>query len=680
MYIYFREYEPIKLFLSIFAWEHLFSDKTKFMKAIHKSFGHKIILLVLLIAGLSSAMFAQPMKPYQDKTHYSKAFGKERPYRIYLPESYLSTDQKYPVIYFFHGWGGRHFKDDNARLEYEKLGELVNKYQFIMVMWNGNMEESEPRPYNIGNHQDVKYNIQMKDYLPELVNYIDSTYFTYADRNHRGIIGFSMGGFMAYYLAGKYPDRFLAAVNMVGSPEFFIGLPHNHTLYQVRYSFDNLKDVALLFHNRDSCQMSGLNDEVNNGAHWSQLKNYEYHKQKGGHKVDEPGETKVFESAVSFICQQFENPAPLSSTWSHYDLCADFSLWNYSVNSTKDEPGYLCLKNVDTHGFGFHSAQWLPDGPALHSGKALVTTAPLYVPNAAYRISSYSKADNKLTMMHKPADKDGRLHFELPFHGTEIGISKDAQQAGFTAIDYQLNDHHRMLRINEDNQLSLSIFNRDGAFAQKGTLKVTLSCADSSVTIQSSTQLINLEKGKYLIHTKPFKVYSTKTPPSDGSPGQLRLAVDLENDTLRKQEYMVIPVYYEAPNFTDVTVDDGRTVKPSRKTSKTSTTVSDSVYGAGNGDGIINPGEQIMLYKDGHRLRLYTDDPYVMANEEKLVDEVLPAVWPDGYTLSSVVKIAPDCQEDQVIEFLASYETKTHMPIYRQVKWGKVKIKVNPQK
>lgn len=51
-------------------------------------------------------------------------------------------------------------------------------------------------------------------------------------------------------------------------------------------------------------------------------------------------------------------------------------------------------------------------------------------------------------------------------------------------------------------------------------------------------------------------------------------------------------------------------------------------------------GEQIMHYEGSHRLRLFSDDPYVIAGDEKLADEILPAVWPDGYTLSSVVKIA----------------------------------------
>lgn len=646
------------------------------MKVINKTISRTLLALILLIAGITFKGIGQTNHPYKDKAHYSKVFGKEKPYRIYLPVSYESSVKKYPVIYFFHGWGGRYFKDDNAKLEYEKLGQLADKYQFILVLWDGNMEESEPRPYNIGNHDNIKYDIQMKDYLPELVSFIDTTYRTFTDRNHRGIIGFSMGGILSFYLSGKYPDKFSAAVNMVGSPEFFIGMPDNHTLYQVRYTLDNLKDVSLLFHNRDSCQMSGLNDEVNKGALWSEVKDYEYHKMKGGHKVDDPGETKVFESAVQFIMSRFEHPLPLNKTWSHVDLCPEFSLWDYSVKSDKAEPGYLYLRNVDKNGFGFYTTKWLPEGPELKNCNTRLSTAPVYEPNAAYRISSYSTADRKLTMMHKPADKAGRLHFELPGSGTEIGIAKEEQQAGFAVLDYELNGNRQLIRINEDNRLTLHLLNRDGAFARKGALKVTLSCADSSVAIPSPVQTINLTKGKYLVQTEPFTVTSTKTPPFDGSPWQLRIKVSMEYDTMHLEDALVVPVFYDMPYFSDVKVDDGRLIPSAKPVDNAGVTTKDSIYGTGNGNGKVAPGEQIMLYKDGHRLRLYTDDPYVVASEEKMVDEVLPAVWPDGYTLSSVVKIATDCPEGHEIEFTGHYETKTYMPIYRQLKWGKIKLKV----
>lgn len=648
------------------------------MKTYHHLF-RQLIALLFLVIGLVFTGNSQNNHPYKDISHYSQVFGKEKTYRIYLPEDYEHSDKKYPVIYFFHGWGGRYFKDDNAKLEYEKLGEVVNKYHVILVMWDGSMEESEPRPYNIGYHQDIKYNVQMKDYLPELVNCIDANYRTFTDRNHRGIIGFSMGGILSFYLAGKYPDQFSAAVNMVGSPEFFIGLPKDHTLYQVRYMFDNLRDVGLLFHNRDSCQMSGLNDEVNNGAIWSEMKNYEYHKMKGGHKVDDPGETKVFESAVKFVCDQFNHPVPLQKAWSHYDLCPDFSVWGYSVKSNKDKPGYLYLKNVDASGFGFYTTQWLPGGPTVKNCSASITTAPVYKPNASYHIANYNTGNNQLSMMKQLADKEGRLHFELE-QGTEIGIALNESPAGFTVIGYQLNENRKMIRADKTDGLVLNILNRNGDLAPNSELKVTLACSDPTVEIPSPTQILKSKKGQYLIHTNAFKIATSKKAPSDGSPEYLRIKVKMEYGKESNENTIVIPVFYDAPAFNDVLVDDGRLMKSQYRDEGNGEfkEVSYRRNNLGNGDGIAAPGEKIMLLKDDHRLRLYTDDPYVVADEEQISDEVIPSVWPDGYTISSIIKIAPNCPAGHVIEFIGHYETKTWFPIYRQVKWGKIIITVHP--
>ena len=644
----------------------------------HFSIKQAAILLVLLIAELFCDGYSLKAQPYQDITHYSQVFGKQKTYRLYLPNNYKLSGKKYPVIYFFHGWGGRYYKDDSAKLAYDKLGELVNKYQVILVMWDGNMDESEPRPYNIGNHNDVKFDIQMKDYFPELVTCIDSTYRTFTDRNHRGIIGFSMGGIMSFYIAGKYPDRVSAAVNMVGSPEFFIGLPKNHTLYQVRYTFDNLRDVGLLFHNRDSCQMTGLNDEVNQGAIWSGLKNYEYHKLKGGHKVDDPGETKVFESAIRFVTNQFEKPAPLNPNWSHYDLCPDFSLWGYSVKSNKAEPGFLFLRHVDANGFGFYTKKWLPAGPELKNIKAEISTAPVYKPNVVYQIRIYNQKDKHLATTETSADKNGRLHLQLTGEGFEIGISKKGQQVSFAALGYQLPKNQKFLRASVQDELSVNIFKQGGTNRDNTKLSVTLSCADSSVIVSTPKQEISFQEGEDIFQTKPIKIYTDKTPPSDGSTEMLRIQVGMDYNSLHFNDFFLLPVFYDVPYFTNIQVDDGRQIAKNEIEKNANQTAADSIHGIGNGDGMVTAGEQIMLYENGHRLRLYTDDPYVIAGDEKLVDEVLPAVWPDGYTLSSVVKIADNCPVGHEIEFMAHYETKTFMPIHRIVKWGKVKIKVMP--
>ena len=311
------------------------------------------LLGILFVCPSSSAQQTHTPPPhdeYQDLTHFSKVFGRDKYFRLYLPRGYDQTTKRYPVIYFFHGWGGRHFKDDNAKLEYEKLKVLVDTFQVLLVMWDGNIEESEPRPYNVGNHEDVKYRIQMAEYFPELVAYIDSRYRTLADRSGRGIIGFSMGGFMAHYLAGKYPDSIGAAVSFAGSPEFFVGSPDIQTLYSVRYTFKNLQGVRLRMYNGDSDILFYLNKEVHEGAVWDGVP-IEYREFHGPHMIDYPGETTVFQTAMEFVTAALHDPLPPPQGWTHHDLYPDFDAWGYHVESNKHEPGFITLSNVDRHGF-----------------------------------------------------------------------------------------------------------------------------------------------------------------------------------------------------------------------------------------------------------------------------------------------------------------------------------------
>ena len=84
------------------------------------------MLLCLLEIGSPFNVVSQSMsKVYTDTSHYSTTFNGYRNYRVYLPEGYGNEGKRYPVIYFFHGYGGRHNQDYNALLEYETAG----KYQ-----------------------------------------------------------------------------------------------------------------------------------------------------------------------------------------------------------------------------------------------------------------------------------------------------------------------------------------------------------------------------------------------------------------------------------------------------------------------------------------------------------------------------------------------------------------------
>ncbi len=633
-----------------------------------------LLLVVWLFVSCSS-----PSSSSQDKIHYSEVFHNERHYRIYLPANYNKSNREFSVIYFFHGWGGRHFEDPSAHLDYEYIEKLVDKYQLIMVMWDGKMDDKEKRPYNIGDHHDVKYDIQMSDYFPELVQHIDSNYRTVNNRNNRGIIGFSMGGFMSFYIAGKYPEMVSAAVNIVGSPDFFVGLPENHTHYPVKYTFDNLADVGLLFINRSNCPMVGLNDEVHNGALWENLENYEYRKLEGDHQVDDPGETTEFESTINFVVEQFKNPPTLNDRWTHYDLSKDFDIWDYTVKSNKSEPGFIVLENVDEDGFGLYSKQWLPEGPPIKNLQINLTTPPKYVPDSLYRIQIAYPKENKTEIRNIRTNQAGSLQLDLSGNGCEVGILTKYNRPDFVVSGYRFPDGKHFLIPGEKQQLLVELLNRKGDSLSSGELKVEVSCSDSSVLFSQPSAIFSVCNGEKLQRIPPFEIQCTKIPPTDGSPAWVKLNLTIHCDSLKFEDDIVVPVWFDVAPFENIKVDDGIPVSLRNLQSDYLNNKVDSAYGIGNGDGIFNPSERILLYKDSCRLRLFSEDPYLVAEDEILVDEMLPGIWPDGFTFSSVVSIADDCPDGHEIEFLGHYETKTHMPMYRSVHWGKIKVQVKKE-
>lgn len=624
---------------------------------------YKTIFILLISLGQCVSLLSQSKNPiyYKDTLHYSQVFGHNKYYRLYLPAGYETSLKKYPVIYFFHGWGGRHFKDDSALLDYEKIKALVDKYQLILVMWDGNIDISEPRPYNTGDHEHVKYKVQMKDYFLELVRHTDSSFRTIPDRQYRGIIGFSMGGFMSFFLAGKYPDKVIAAVSLAGSPEFFIGHPDNHTLYPVRYMFSNLQDVNIRLHNGDSDILYYLNDEVQQGAKWEGIP-LDYWKFHGGHMVDKPGEVKVFESAIRFVKTAFEKKSKPRTRWSHTDLYPEFTVWNYMIKTNKNEPGYISITNVDSSGFGLYQRKWVLDGPPLNTGSVQVTTAPIYRPGKKYNVVSYIKKTGQVSENIQQADKDGRLSFLHEQQGIETGIYDENDGASFIVLDHTTGNNG-FLYNGQKGLLSLKLFNRGNTSLPAGKISVLLSSADTAVHFATNEIEVNLKPGQRIIGLPPFSIACNKKLPQHAEPPQLNIKVTIQYGKQSFNDRVIVPVLYDSPVMDSIQLDDQRVVR-------------DRSYGTGNGNGIADAGEKIMLYTGTHRLRLYTEDKWVINDEGELADEMIPAIWPDGFTMNSIVKISPECPDGHTIEFYASFETKSFNPIERKTSWGKIKISV----
>ena len=602
-----------------------------------------MLLLVLFTVGINDSVFGQT-----DTIYYSSVFNTNKPYRIFLPTEYGRTQKKYPVIYYFHG------NQVTYRLAVDSLAQLVNDNGVILVAWDGRSIPSDMRPYNAGYHSNVKYQVQFKDYFLELVKHIDSTYRTLDDRTHRALMGHSMGGFMSFFLAGKYPQMIGTAVSMKGSSEFFIGYPENHTLYTVKDMFKNFYGVRLRFHNSTVDELVHLNNEVNRGAIRESGLDYDYEIYPGGHDYT-PAE---FKDAFKFIISSFRNPLPAPVRWNHADLYPDFEVWGYKINSTLHEPGYIDLKGVTKGGMRIRTMKWQPGGPLIPGVKVAIKTAPLYKPNTTYTLFDYNETDGTKKSTELKSDREGRIGFSTNFQSHQVGIYEKNGPPEIVFTEHKVNGKGIFFDQKRECNLGLRLLNRGGSAGKK--IKVALSTPTEGVTIANPTiELENIDPGELTWLPADFKVTASNKPTTDGSPFKIRfnLIIADSKGTVWKDEFDA-PVFYDVPEFTDIGIDDGDS----------------EIYGSGNGDNIADPGETIMIYQESHRTRLYYDDPYI--DSERLFDELQPDKWGDGYAISSLVHISKDCPVGHQIRFLACYEVKEWKTIKRNVTWGVFTITV----
>lgn len=138
--------------------------------------------------------------------YHSATLNQERRVHVYLPPGFERMKGKLPVLYLLHGYG------DND-LSFVSAGKvptiLDNLYaagtikNMIVVMPSGHVLGVPRRAFNVGPDDEFA-----KDFLNDLMPYIEKTYPVSRKRDETAIAGFSMGGGQALNLALWYPERF----------------------------------------------------------------------------------------------------------------------------------------------------------------------------------------------------------------------------------------------------------------------------------------------------------------------------------------------------------------------------------------------------------------------------------------------------------------------------------------
>jgi len=157
------------------------------------------------IPGPGSEFYAPKDVPHgevRERVYHSKTTGEWRRALVYTPPGYDSNQrERYPVLYLQHGRG----EDERAWSRQGRAGLIVDNLMaagkakpMLVVMEQGYAHTwGESANWNFAEDFAVFSEVMLKDLVPM----IDGTYRTIADRDHRAIAGFSMGGWQAFQIA-----------------------------------------------------------------------------------------------------------------------------------------------------------------------------------------------------------------------------------------------------------------------------------------------------------------------------------------------------------------------------------------------------------------------------------------------------------------------------------------------
>jgi enterochelin esterase family protein len=152
----------------------------------------------------------------------SKVTGSWRHALVYLPPNYdAQTKERYPVLYLQHGAGEDEtgwIRQGNANFILDNLLAAKSCKPMIVVMAYGYAHRAGQQPTDLfakpfGSPEMLKAMQEMAaafedDVTQALIPYIDSSFRTLSDRDHRAMAGLSMGGMQTFQITLNHLDLF----------------------------------------------------------------------------------------------------------------------------------------------------------------------------------------------------------------------------------------------------------------------------------------------------------------------------------------------------------------------------------------------------------------------------------------------------------------------------------------
>ncbi len=563
---------------------------------------------------------------YRDISFYSNAFKSERWYRIYLPKDYdRKVAKKYPVVYYFHGYGGR-YKWDTYDIEedvnYRENGRksppfvmewqnYVNENDLIIVTWDGyepNLHEGRKEregikygnapPYDyVSAHEqeDHHWGWDFSLHFRELVKHVDEHFRTIPDRGHRGITGLSMGGLTAYYIAGQNKDL----VNSVSAFDPADNLPKygpkgQQVVFPILEMHRSLKGLAVRLTMTDGDWLKYNNQAISQLYKAAGLSHFETHLARyPDHWAAD------IDKQLDFHMKEFGKSNALPYSWNHVNPSfSSFETSGYSFGVVRPEPALTILENVSQKQIKILARDFIPDGPLVRNEKISVLTPAVYSPDSVYSLVSYNLSKEQFEFKRIRATAEGRLSFGLDGGGHLVGIN--GQGPGSTPKLNMVFDHNQENFYFESGvpySLNFKLVNTGENEARN--IEITASSSHSFFAIDSNkVKVERITGGNYIALNNQFRFSFTQY--NDSIPaGSILFEIKADGTVLDTARIMVFPTPKSSRAAKeDVIILDGRSVDsiPVYRQGPNVIEMRTLAGGEGNGNGVPEPGEKFLVY------------------------------------------------------------------------------------
>ena len=452
---------------------------------------------------------------------------------------------------------------------------------------------------------------------------------TSRDRAHRAVSGVEAGGFLAYLVAGKYPDMVGSASNFMGTPEAFVG-PEG---FQVEYNHDDL------FNNYDGVRTRLVRSSADSLAFYHRRLNSIWAYMRAGYEnaVFLTGEDLAeIDHTLDFHMAAFANPLPAPAAFCHADAYPNFAVWGWEVVSSRRQPGFTVLENVSNTGFRSAVREYLPGGATIPEVTLSIGSPAIYPPGVALAVTYIRLLDGKVRRTEQRVDAHGRLNFELNGDAYEVAVSNGPllTVSGYTIMDAN------WATAGQPVNLKVQFWNKGGG--PLGTSLIHWESPNPGVKFASAQgRLYSLAPGESATLPVSFTVDDRERAMAKivAVSGATRMPID-------------VPLFPAAEPLKNFQIADGRTLTAYRHAVEKA----QLRFGEGNGDGNAAPGESFaVLVPDGGALRaaeVFTNDACV-ENSMRGSDSWAAYDHSGASVKYSLPSIHLDCEPGHVVHMLA---------------------------